>query len=690
MTFLNPAFLWALTGITIPIVIHLFNFRRAQKIFFTNVGFLKNVQISTKSFRRLKNLLVLISRVLFISCMVLAFAQPFINNNSASSGYTTNISSIYLDNSLSMQNRIGNQTYLDIAATETEKLINSLPSQIKLQFLTSTFEDNEQFLINRSKLADRITEIDFTNTFRSAEVIQSRQQSLLRKYGTKTRESQFFWISDFQKSTVGDLSKLQIDSTDKYYLLPIQSTELGNIYVDSVWLSTPFIRESESNVLKIKVVNTGKEKIENKSIKLFIDNQQASTSSITIEGKSQTIVPFNFAIQGKGYKKGRIQFDDEPVNFDNEYFFVLNVAPVISVVHLYGQSNHKYIESVFSNETIFTLKSVNSSSIDPSIINTADLIILDELNTISDLLINTLNEFLAKGGSVMIFPSGTLDKDVYTTLCNKLGIRGFQKNITKDGKFDLLNLPDINNPFFSSIFENVIQTGVVNMPSAQPIISWGNNGNVLLKYKNNQPFISQIQSGMGKVYICASPLNTNFSEFAKHALFVPIMYKIAALSKPQEQMAYTFSSQNVAVEIEQQETMERNNVFHLRKNNFDLIPQQQISEKRLVFELPQSNQAANKQTPDAGYYELVLNGKVQKLMAFNYDKRESQTDFYSPEELKLIFAGKKNVQIYENVAEKDFVTDFKEKNIGLNLWKYFLVAALVFLMTEILIIRFFK
>jgi hypothetical protein len=622
--------------------------------------------------------------------MVLAFAQPFINNNSASSGYTTNISSIYLDNSLSMQNRIGNQTYLDIAATETEKLINSLPSQIKLQFLTSTFEDNEQFLINRSKLADRITEIDFTNTFRSAEVIQSRQQSLLRKYGTKTRESQFFWISDFQKSTVGDLSKLQIDSTDKYYLLPIQSTELGNIYVDSVWLSTPFIRESESNVLKIKVVNTGKEKIENKSIKLFIDNQQASTSSITIEGKSQTIVPFNFAIQGKGYKKGRIQFDDEPVNFDNEYFFVLNVAPVISVVHLYGQSNHKYIESVFSNETIFTLKSVNSSSIDPSIINTADLIILDELNTISDLLINTLNEFLAKGGSVMIFPSGTLDKDVYTTLCNKLGIRGFQKNITKDGKFDLLNLPDINNPFFSSIFENVIQTGVVNMPSAQPIISWGNNGNVLLKYKNNQPFISQIQSGMGKVYICASPLNTNFSEFAKHALFVPIMYKIAALSKPQEQMAYTFSSQNVAVEIEQQETMERNNVFHLRKNNFDLIPQQQISEKRLVFELPQSNQAANKQTPDAGYYELVLNGKVQKLMAFNYDKRESQTDFYSPEELKLIFAGKKNVQIYENVAEKDFVTDFKEKNIGLNLWKYFLVAALVFLMTEILIIRFFK
>ncbi|MBL0031994.1 MAG: BatA domain-containing protein [Bacteroidetes bacterium] len=78
MQFIYPEFLFALSVLAIPIIIHLFNFRRFKKIYFTNVRFLKEIKQDTQSKSKLKHLLVLLSRLLALTFLVLAFAQPFI------------------------------------------------------------------------------------------------------------------------------------------------------------------------------------------------------------------------------------------------------------------------------------------------------------------------------------------------------------------------------------------------------------------------------------------------------------------------------------------------------------------------------------------------------------------------------------------------------------------------------------
>src|SRR5438128_4331517 len=102
MQFTYPEFLFALSALSIPIIIHLFNFRRFKKIAFTNVRFLKEIKQDTRSRSRLKHLLILLSRLLAVTFLVLAFAQPFIpaNKNNIVGG-TRNVG-IYLDNSFSM------------------------------------------------------------------------------------------------------------------------------------------------------------------------------------------------------------------------------------------------------------------------------------------------------------------------------------------------------------------------------------------------------------------------------------------------------------------------------------------------------------------------------------------------------------------------------------------------------------
>jgi len=64
MQFLYPSFLYALLALAIPIIIHLFFFRRFKKVYFTNVRFLKEIKEETSARQRLKNLLVLLMRLL--------------------------------------------------------------------------------------------------------------------------------------------------------------------------------------------------------------------------------------------------------------------------------------------------------------------------------------------------------------------------------------------------------------------------------------------------------------------------------------------------------------------------------------------------------------------------------------------------------------------------------------------------
>ncbi len=472
MSFLYPSFLFGLAAIAIPIAIHLFNFRRTRKVYFTNVAFLKEVKTNTNTFRRLKHLLILAARVLFITFLVLAFAQPFIANKNASLiNAGTGITSVYLDNSLSMQNESGKRRYLDIATSQADELLGALAEAPTYHLLTNDFESRDQQLVTRDKIRDRLTEVDFSDAYRTLETVYRRQKSLLERL-SRSPNNQLFWISDFQKSTVGSLSALRVDTLTKLFLVPVQTEEANNVYIDSVWLATPFVRERESNQLNVRLVNSGKEKVNTLPIKLFIDEKQVSASSVSLEPNAPGTASFNFTLNDRGLKKGRLSFEEYPVTFDNDYYFVINASPVVNIVHLQGSQASPYVSGVYGNETVFNTKTLSALNTDLSQSNVADLVVLDGLSGIDGSVVTQLNDFVRKGGSVLIFPSTTADAASYASLLNGFGVRGLQKaaaapitpvstTAAPAAVPNTLAPPDSKNPFFEGIFESTTQKGNV-------------------------------------------------------------------------------------------------------------------------------------------------------------------------------------------------------------------------------------
>jgi hypothetical protein len=677
MSFLYPQFLFGLLAVAIPIIIHLFNFQKPKKVLFTNVRFLKHVKETTSSRLKLKHLLILISRICFIIFLVLMFAQPFLESRNSQHLKGSQFVSIYLDNSFSMENEVEKEKALDIAIKSMGRLTEIYPSNTLYYLLTNDFEGKDQFIRNKEKLNERITEIKFSNIFRDGKTIYKRQ--LQGKEKTSSDNHHVFWFTDFQKSTIGDMDKVPFDSMDKVYLVPIQNESRANVFIDSVWLSSPLIKANENNQIEVRVRNEGDKPVKDIILKLFINEVQVSTNSIDIPPASSYMARFAFNIQGQGEQKCRISFEDFPVAFDNEYFFILNVAPKIKILHLYEKSA-KSIPSVYSNESIFEIHSSPSGSFDFSLIAISDLIILEGLKEIPAGLEGPLFDFIKKGGSLILFPSDNFNPDNYNKILSRLSVPRVNR-LKADSSIQKVNVtlqaPDVQNPFFKGMFERLdINT---SMTYSYPVMEWSSRGDLLLKYRNGNSFLSSFPAEKGRVYLCAGGLDPRLSNLTQHSLFVLIMYKIAFNSMTEgERLAWSFQEPVITMNVESANT---NEIFSISNEGLKLIPGQRLTGRSLTLEIPKDQMRP-------GFYELKKGESVEKYLAFNYGKEESSMDFLSPENLRKAFSGQKNIQVYDVNSHEDFIEKFKNENIGVSLWKYCLILSLVFLAIEILLIRF--
>lgn len=696
MQFLFPSFLWGLLAVSVPLIIHLFNFRRTKKVFFTNVAFLKAVETQTSSFRKIKQYLILASRILFLAFLVFAFAQPFLpaKNSLNNTNRGLGVNSLYLDNSLSMQNTTENKRYIDLAATKIDELLTLFRQSPNIQLVTNDFSGDDQAVTNATKVKDRLTSINFSPNPRTLENVYKRQHSLAQKHNPSAN-NQMFWFSDFQKSTAGDLKRLKTDTLDKIFLVPVQGKASQNVFVDSVWLASPFIREMQNNVLYVKVFNSGDNDVEKLPIKLFIDNAQASNASVDIAANGSAIASFNFTVKDKGFHKGKVSFDDQPITFDNDCYFVLNASPMIQILHLYQQrSAADYIGKVFDNDSLFNYRAYSATNVDVGQFKNANLIILEGVEQITGSFKASLEEFIRNGGSLFIIPPTRADAASYNQFLNPFGINQVVVNNIPPAPQSQLAIaePDKQNPFYADVFERTTIQGVLNTPTMQPSLYWNGVGEKVLTFKNLQNFITVTTSNQGRIYMCASPLEKSYGNFAEHAFFVPTMFKVASMSVKQERAAYNFSEGSIKLMVND---AKKNATYKLKSvtkptDKLEIIPIQRIVGNELTLELPKSSQLADNQILESGYYELQIDGKTEKLLALNHDSEESKMDFYKPEELKTFFAGQKNITVFDNILDGDFVKTFQENNIGTPLWKYCVIVALIFLLIEILLIRFMK
>jgi len=663
MNFLYPEVLWGLTALSIPIIIHLFNFRKAKKIFFSNVRFLEDIKKKSSSKLKLKHLLILASRLLFLFFLVLVFAQPFLPGND--DGFIQNSATIYLDNSQSMSNLTqrgvsGFNESLDYA----NQIIDLYPATTQFKIVTGDFMPSGNHTKSPKKAKELITEIDYSNDSRSGQSIMDR----LAEFG-EAEASDIFLISDFQATTIGNFQKLT-DTINDYKLIPIQFSDNKNVFVDSIFLASPILVNGQRNQLHVKLRNTGSENIHDLIVKFYVNERQAASASIDIDSRASATLIFELNFDLDLRNSCRINFEDFPITFDNDYHFTINRLEKIKIVEIIDENRLTYLDKVFENNELFQYQKFQSTNISYDAIATTNFLIINEITNFDQTLTSMIQEQILKGTAIFVIPAEDVN---LAAMSRALGL-----NCSKDeGPINMeLETPDINNPFFDGIFSKLEMN--TRMPFAKTTLSWPDLGMTLIKTKTGTPFLTHFSNDQS-LYLLASPLNEEYTDLPIHAIFVPIMYRMALMSHDNlSRLSYTTDESNLVIAVD---SIPLNKLYTLQNADQELIPTQKINANQLVLNLP-------KYLLSPGFYDLTIDGRTQKILAFNNAKSESFPDQLGLDALASKVSGNVNVEIIADLDPQSFTDSMKEKYHSIQLWKYALILSLMFLVAETLLLRF--
>jgi len=672
MRYQNPQLLYFLFAIAIPILIHLFNFRKHKTIYFSSIRFLKEIKEENKKKSNLKNILILLSRILAIAFLVLAFAKPYIPLNNQKK--TENIF-IYIDNSLSMDADFGEGNLIEIAKEKARTIIKSYPAESDFYLIVNDFEVKHNSNNTAEVILDYIDVITPSAISKSINQIIGKQQSIIKQ------NSHLYYISDLQENTTLLSNLNNIDSSTQLFIIPVKNKKVSNICIDSCYINSPMFTSNNEIELHVVVSNKGIENITDEVVFLNINQQQKSQQYITLLTDEKKTITFNFSTNNTKIISGEIRTNDSPISFDNSLFFSFSKTAKVNVYCINQSEENKAIKTLFNTDTsLFNFSSTQINNINFNTLKNQDLIIINEVEQISSGLISSMITFAKNGGSIAIIPPFNKALVSYNISLSSLGLNTLSEKESSLFGLKISNL-NLEHPLFNNVFKS--KEKHLNYPTVKQFYSMEKNykRTRILSLENNKDFLVSFSKGKGVIYQFASPLQSEFTTLTSHALFVPIFINIATSSIKVNSLYNILGKTN---NFRSNYTNSSNNLPHLTTTNIDIIPTLRTINSEQLYN-------TNNQIKTNGIYELKYENKLVDKIAFNYNSLESENKPLSTNQIEEYFT--RNSIANASIIDSNTATlssKIKEQQNGKEFWKIALLLSLLFFAIEILLIKLIK
>lgn len=675
MQFVYPTFLWALAALAIPIIIHLFYFRRFKRVYFTNVRYLREVKEETSMRSRLRNLLVLAMRLLALAFLVFAFAQPFIPQNTEVKAGRKSVS-VFVDNSFSMSALNDEVPLIEKAKQRAREVVGAFGLEDRFQILTNNFEGRHQRLVGQEEALALIDEIETGPSVRQLSRVTARQKQAL---ATGTADNQaIYLVSDFQQN-ITDLESWE-DTTIDLSLVPLQAIRERNVGIDSAWFEAPVPLLNQNNRLLVRIRNYSNEDLDNVRLTVGYNGQEKPEGILAIPAQTAVIDSVNINVNQPGWQEVTLGITDFPVQFDDDYLLAFQVAEKIKVLLISDGEPNRFLSAALQGLPIFEPVFQSSQSLDYSQLPSFQMIIMQSVQSVPSGLASELQQYSRNGGNLLVFPDRNADLNTYRSF-----LGGFQANELEPFTEGERIVGSINTEefIFNDVFEN--QGANLRLPTTQgnfPLTRYnGRQEEVLLSYRDGSTYLAKYRADQGHLYLCSAPLDESWNNLVQNAeIFVPMLYKMAISAGKQRPVAYTIGEDEVIIADHQVNSGEL--VYKMRGAGGEFIPEQRIVGSKVFL-------GVDNQVDQAGFYELFLNEEeMLDHFAFNYSRRESQLDYYPVEELEARFG--ERVAIIDTDNDAAITTQIAEQSQGIVLWRWCLILGLLFLGIEVLLLRFWK
>ena len=688
MNFLFPGFLFALFTVAIPIIIHFFSFRRFKTVYFSNVNYLKNIKKESRKRSQLKQILMLVARILALISLVFAFSQPYIPTGKNQVIQPNPVVGIYIDNSFSMNAVSEKGQLIEATRNKAAEIAMAYNPGTKFRLLTNDLEPKHMHFFNREQFVQLITEVKISpNAMPLSRIIEKLVDN--PDDPAKPAGGQFYLLSDFQRKTT-DPENFKNDSANSFYFLTFTPKVANNLYIDTCWAEIPAHQLNHTEELKVKIVNRSGEEYQNLPLKLYINDSLKTLTNFNIASQGETVASLKFTNFKSGIQLGNIEITDYPFTHDNNYFLSYNVLPTISLLVLYSNDKSssegmEYLRALYRNDDYVVMDEENIRNLQISRLSRYNAIFLVNLPEIGSGMQAELVKAINEGCTVVVFPELQKNFESYNSFLSRINanrITGIDSTATEISGIDFAS------PVFREVFREKTQNALLPKISMSYVFSEITQvaETHLLWYRNSGKALSEMKYGKGKFCIFSFPLNKSTRAFAEDMLFVPTLYSLTLNSLPNQEIAYTIGKDRL-ITLQQGPGLNTGTGMTIKnpKTAIEFIPEVATTEgNRLRISLGDNIR-------EAGQYILYSENKPAAAFSFNYDRAESDLRYYEPDELKRSVenSGLKHASVIENTDSR-FTEVLDEIQHGIRLWKWFILAALFFLFAEAMISRYLK
>ena len=642
MHFKHPEILYFLFLLIVPILVHLFQLRRFKTSYFTNVRFLKELAIQTRKSSKIKKRLLLTTRLLLLTCAIIAFAQPFFE--AADSKNASNEMYIVLDNSFSMQAKGKKGELLKRAVQE---LLENTPENTQFSLLTNTENFwNTDIKSSRSALQ---------NLKYSAPPFDLSAITAKIKAHKSAHKKDIVIITD----AVGlkEAAIQNIDFEEKPYFIVPEAEQKNNVSIDSV-----YINQTLENFYEIGInLSAYGEDFKPVSTALYNQNKLIAKTIVNFDAKKKKI---NFTIPKEAFH-GYVTIEDNGLTYDNKLFFSISKNKKTNVISIGEPEKSNFLSRIYTSAE-FNYNNYPIGSLDYNSLEKQNTIILNELVDIPQALQTTLKAFVSKGGNLVVIPSEKTSLSSLNALLGNFGKIQFG-NLETNSK--LITKINFDHPLFSGVFENKITN--FQYPKVNSSFAASSSYPAVLSFEDQTAFVTAVQNQVSGITVFTAPINSANSNFQQSPLIVPLFYKIAQNNQKTGVNALTIgNNQPYFVDV----LLTKDAILEVKGTEDSFIPVQQIlnNKVKLTFnDFPET----------AGNYSVFDKKEWVENISFNYKRTESDlsqvntnviSDFKTADTISTIF------------------NTLQTERTDSQIWKWFVIFALLFLALEMAIIKFVK
>lgn len=666
MIFGAPLFLWGLTALAIPIAVHLFQFRRYRKVYFSNVDRLEALQTESRRQSNLRRWLVLLMRCLAIVFLVLAFAQPTIPGNGQALHSGATVVSVYLDNSFSMENSTSDGSQLEAAKQKAREIVAAYRPGDRYQLLSNSMAGSEYRWLSREEFLDAVNLLAIAPASRHLSEVAASQSDFMRQSGAANRHA--YLVSDFQRS-IADLNALPDDSLALFTLVPLEGVATDNLYIDTLRLDAPAYFVGGSVNVEATVLNGGATDAEKLPVRLIVNGRERAIATLDIPAGASAKTTLRFTIDSAGWLDGRVEITDYPITFDDRYHFAILAGSRISMLQVDSGTPNDNLRRLFADDSAVSYQVAPL----PSDLSTLNFIVLNEPRDIPSGQAQALASWVEQGGTLTLIPPADTKPEAINALLSLLkspSLDRWQKRPAKANGID----------FQSSLYRGVFNgtSSEMEMPSVQGHYTLGDNAALrqnIITLANGTPLLCSTPYGEGRLYLFTTPLTDEWTSFTAQALFVPTLYNMALYSRPQATASHTLG--------------DRNPIF--LQGNYDptATPPELKARNTATSLLPDLRRIGNRsalllhgELTDDGIYLL---GNEEHL-AFNHPRLESDLDFLTQSEIENLLDDRPGYSLVRNTA-KPLDQEIRSREGGNPLWHWCILLALTALLAETLLLK---